>query len=126
MTELRALVLEIEQPDAKGHLSASDRFVTSSTQPDATSLLAEVAFWLAAKNSISTSEFRTRLFPLDLLPSAAIDVINELALDICGEIAVEEIDGEIVVTSKVIDQVNRALEIDSSHRGIPATGLSAD
>lgn len=109
LAEIRTLVLEIEQTDVKDILSASPRFLTSSTQHDATSTLAEVACWLANSNSISISEFRTRLLPLSLLPSAAIDAINEFALDICGEIAVEEIDDEIVVTSEVIDQVNRSL-----------------
>lgn len=44
-----------------------------------------------------------------MLPSAAVDAINEFALDIAEKIAVEEIDDEIVVTSEVIDQVNRSL-----------------
>jgi len=61
--------------------------------------------WLVAQDTISLSELRTRLLPLDLLPSAVIDDINERALDLIGELALIEDADNVIVQREVLLQV---------------------
>ena len=72
--------------------------------------LAEVTGWLTTKNSISIASLRKILLPLDLLPSAVIDEINERALDLTGEQALEENGDEIVITKNILTEVLAAWE----------------
>ena len=127
--EIKTLVLEIEKnTDLLATLSTKTLLVNKLNQHDLTSSLADVARWLENRNSVSISEFRARLLPLDFLPSAAIDAINELALDICGETAVEEIGDNILVKYKIIIQVNHAFVIDNDKEkpSLRSTGFWTD
>lgn len=65
----------------------------------------EVLAWLATQDRISVSELRLRLLPLDLLPGAVINELNEKALDLTGELALKEIDDEIIIINEIICQV---------------------
>lgn len=69
-----------------------------------------VARWLSGLDSIGSAELRSHLLPLDLLPAALIDEINEKALELTGEAALEENDDEFVVHRSVLAQVLRAEE----------------
>lgn len=76
--------------------------------------LPEVLVWLAAQNRIFSTELRMRLLPLDLLPSAVINEINERALDLVGELALEEAGEELVVANEILDQVLANWDVDQS------------
>ena len=67
--------------------------------------LPEVLKWLAVQDRIAVAELRVRLLPLDLLPGAVINEINERALDLIGELALEEVGNEIVVAKEILDEV---------------------
>lgn len=67
--------------------------------------LREVVAWLATQDRIAVATLRIHLLPLDLLPTAIIDKLNERALDLTGEIALEELGGEIVVTREILDEI---------------------
>jgi hypothetical protein len=67
--------------------------------------LSEVLAWLAEHERVGVAELRMRLLPLDLLPSAVIEEINERALDLTGELAVSQVGDEIVVVSAVFSEV---------------------
>lgn len=67
--------------------------------------LSELLKWLALQDRISVVELRARLLPLDLLPGAVINEINERALDLIGEFALEEVGNEIVVAKEILDEV---------------------
>ena len=67
--------------------------------------LPEVLKWLAVQDRIAVTELRVRLLPLDLLPGAVINEINERALDLIGELALEEVGNEIVVAKDILDEV---------------------
>jgi hypothetical protein len=66
----------------------------------------EVLKWLESQSFVSFSELRSRLVPLDLLPGAVIDHLNEKALDLLGELAFED-KGEdgVIVIQAVLNQV---------------------
>ncbi len=70
---------------------------------DATYL--EFLYWLVEQQSIAYSDLRTRLLPLDLLPGAVINDINERALDLTGEPALEEDGDTMIVRQEVLLQV---------------------
>lgn len=60
---------------------------------------------LALQDRISSAAFRLQLLPLDLLPSAVVNEINERALDLTGEIALEEVGDQFLVSIGVFDEV---------------------
>jgi Protein of unknown function (DUF1566)/Divergent InlB B-repeat domain len=64
-----------------------------------------VLTWLASQDRISIAAFRTQLLPLDMLPGAVINEINERALDLIGEIGLDEVDDQILVIKNVFDEV---------------------
>lgn len=75
-----------------------NRVVPSQTLPD-------VLAWLAEQGRIAVADLRARLLPLDLLPRSVIDDINQRALDLTGELALEEAGDEIVVAKELFDVV---------------------
>jgi Protein of unknown function (DUF1566)/Divergent InlB B-repeat domain len=74
--------------------------------------LAEVWAWIAEHERIDVVELRARLLPLDLLPGAAVDELNERALDLTGVIALEQIGDEIVVVRTIFDEVLSKWDMD--------------
>ena len=67
--------------------------------------LQKVLTWIASQDRISTAAFRIQLLPLDLLPNAIVNEINERALDLTGEIALEEVGDQFLVIGNVFDEV---------------------
>lgn len=64
--------------------------------------------------AISLAELRKHLLPLDLLPNAVIEEINEKALDLVGEAALEEDGEQVIVFSEVLAQVLDTLHAPSA------------
>ena len=97
LAELRNLGFE-------NNAAAPSQVVPSEVSPLSgdTPSLAKVAKWLLAQESVTLIALRAHLLPLDLLPSAVIDELNELALDSIGEPALEENDGETVLVAREI------------------------
>jgi len=54
---------------------------------------------------------RLKLLPLDLMPSAVIDDINERAYDLAGEAALEEAGDAVAVQRGVLLQVLAVWEV---------------
>lgn len=77
--------------------------VGSSTpiQSEPMQTLTEIWAWVAEHDRIAFAELRAKLLPLDLLPDAAIDEMNERALDLIGELALEH-DEDVINVSQVI------------------------
>ncbi len=109
MSELRALLgttgNEPLEPTTQPELCLNEATPTSAATP-----AIRVARWLVDLDSISVAEFRSKLLPLDLLPAAVIDEINERALDLTGEIALDHIDDAVVVCRKTLTELIRAAE----------------
>ena len=76
-----------------------------STLPVVASQLADVAKWLLNYESVTLAALRNFLLPLDMLPCAVVDEINEVAIDLAGERALEEADDEIVVEQELLAKV---------------------
>lgn len=81
---------------------------TSANAPAQT--LLDILAWIATQDRVSVAVLRSHLLPLDLLPSAFIDELNERALDLTGEIALEEFGDEITIVKKVLFAVIANLE----------------
>jgi len=64
-----------------------------------------VVTWLARQDRVTMAALRELLLPLDLLPNAVINELNELALDLTGEMALEESGDEILVSRSTLDEV---------------------
>ena len=67
--------------------------------------LVDVLRWLSTQVSTSIADLRIKLLPLDLLPSAVVDDVNERALDLTGEAALEDDGTTVVVQQAVLLQV---------------------
>ncbi len=80
--------------------------------------LSEVFAWLAIQDRVGTAELRARLLPLNVLPSALVNEINELALDATGEFALEEADNHIVVARKTLGQILGSLNVTQFEKRI--------
>jgi hypothetical protein len=76
---------------------------TRKTSPAQT--LPDILAWLATQEQVSLAVLRLHLLPLDLLPSAVIDELNEQALDLVGDVAFEEVGEEIVIAREVLFEV---------------------
>jgi hypothetical protein len=85
-------------------LPMAGRYITP-VQTGPVQTLPEVWAWVAEHERISVAELRARLLPLDLLPGAAMDELNERALDLTGEIALAQVGDEVIVTSAIFDEV---------------------
>lgn len=88
------------------------------SRPGSTQTLSEVFAWLAMQDQVGTAELRARLLPLNVLTGALVNEINELALDIAGEMALEELGNEIVVTRKTLGQILGTLDIEQFERRV--------
>lgn len=103
-TSLREVLLKLEILEARQVVASEpdntvdDREAIAETSPG-------ISVWLATYDRVSLAVFRDRLLPLDLLPCAVIDELNERALDLTGEIALEESGEEILVFREVLATV---------------------
>lgn len=78
--------------------------VVTSALPEPQTL-AQIIAWLATLEMVTVSDLRTRLLPLDLLPGAVIDDLNERALDLTGDLALEEDGEKFIIVREVLAQV---------------------
>lgn len=107
--ELRVLLSATSNdPSAPG--TRSNPFLHEVIPGSVATPVTVVLRWLVDFDSISFAELRSKLLPLDLLPAAVIDAINERALDLTGEIALEHIDDDVVVCRETLADVLRAAE----------------
>ena len=67
--------------------------------------LSETLAWLGEKDHVTEAELRIRLLPLDLLPAALINELNERSLDLVGDTALEVIGDEIFVATRIYSKV---------------------
>lgn len=105
LSELRqALVLAL-LPSNTSSPSARQRTANSEQEAPALDRMSAFTAWLLEQDVIPLSELRTRLLPLDLLPGAVINDINERALDLTGEPALEEAADNVIVRREVLLQV---------------------
>lgn len=72
--------------------------------------LSQVLAWLVTQERVPIAGLRERLLPLDQFPGAFIDEINEKALDLVGDLALEEFGDEVIVTKDVCFKVIENLE----------------
>lgn len=86
-------------------------------QPVYASLL-QLLHGLVELETIALTDLRRHLLPLDLLPSAVIEETNERALDLVGELALEEVGDEIVVVREVLVAVLANWQGSSASEGI--------
>jgi hypothetical protein len=63
--------------------------------------LSQVFDWMLTQERVPVADLRERLLPLDQLPSAFVDEINEKALEWFGDIALEEVGDEVLVAQDV-------------------------
>ena len=73
--------------------------------PETNQTLLEVLAWLCTQNQVPLAVLRHKLLPLDLMPSAVIDDINERAFDVAGEAALDEAEDAVTVQRGVLLQV---------------------
>ena len=122
LRELSALRLELsvvrlELATTKFHLAVLREQLEPSNDeshnvvddaPEKTSpseILKAVVVWLISQERIAVTALRDQLLPLNLLPNAVINELNEMALDLTGELVLEEIEDEIVVTGKILEEI---------------------
>ncbi len=79
--------------------------VTRVTHPTPSQTLPEVLAWLCTQASVPMAVLRLKLLPLDLMPSAVIDDINERAYDLAGEAALDQSGDAVAVQREVLLQV---------------------
>ena len=70
------------------------------------------ASWISEQSSVALSDLRARLLPLDLLPNAVIDEINEIALNQVGEVALSEDGDTVYVRRAVLAQAIKAWGVE--------------
>ncbi len=61
--------------------------------------LPDILTWMCSQSMVTMADLRLKLLPLDLLPSAVIDDINEKSYDLQGDAALQE-DGDVVMVQQ--------------------------
>lgn len=84
----------------------------SHTVTDTNRPLRAVIAWLAPQQRIALTDLRSKLLPLDLLPSAVIEELNERALDLTGVLALEEEGDDLLVITDVFAEVLAQWDVD--------------
>ena len=74
----------------------------------------EVINWLSNVQYVQHSELKKLLLPLDYFPSVLIDVLNEKAISLFGEIVVEEEGSQYVIRQETLSNLLSSIdEIES-------------
>lgn len=97
--------LDPSKPQKQVDVTIIDAVPQANTAITKTSNFLQIALWIANKHSCALPELRNHLLPLDLLPNAVIDDINERALDLTGELALIEEGDTVIVQREVLLQV---------------------
>ena len=95
ISELRAFLGE-------SPITPVEAAISSRLEPQT---LIQIVVWLATLDMVTVPDLRARLLPLDLLPGAVIDDLNERALDLTGDLALEEDGEKIIVDREVMARV---------------------
>lgn len=103
LAELRKMLAVLQKPHT-AELAPPLLRHQQENNPEVTDMLSFLS-WLGLQNSVTFSDLRNRLLPLDLLPNAVIDDINERALSLTGEPALEQDGDNVIVQSQVLVQV---------------------
>ena len=94
------------------------RAITSEIQrpasPATYTSLSQFLHGLIELEDISLADLRQHLLPLDLLPSAVIEEINEIAFDLVGEAALEEDGDRVIVYREVLVRVLKTWDAASA------------
>lgn len=93
---------ELISISTKHHIKTNGPRISIGNAPPAA---LQAACWISAKEILTLDELRTYLLPLDLLPGAVIDDINERALSLTGEPALIEEGDTVIVQREVLLQV---------------------
>jgi hypothetical protein len=93
------------KPVAPPSLTRNNQAIDKPATDPCLPLLHQVMEWLTTQESIPLAELRIHLLPLDLLPSAVINDINERALDSIGELGLVEEGDTVIVQREVLLQV---------------------
>lgn len=98
-------VYKRELPEAADELIKNAENIASTVAS-----LSQVLAWLVTQERVSLAALRSQLLPLDQFPGAFIDELNERALDLTGDIALEESGEEIIIAKEVLFEVIANLE----------------
>lgn len=98
-------VYKRELPEAADELMTNAENIASTVAS-----LSQVLAWLVTQERVSLAALRSQLLPLDQFPGAFIDELNERALDLTGDIALEESGEEIIIAKEVLFEVIANLE----------------
>lgn len=98
---LAVLQEQLEPSNDESHIVVDD----AQEKISPSQILKAVVLWLISQKRITVMALRDKLLPLNLLPNAVINELNEMALDLTGELVLEEIDDEIVVTGKILEGI---------------------
>ncbi len=103
LSELAELRLLIDSNSSGAHSPAAQAEQVSLS--DNAPPLAKIANWFRNRESVTLLDLRAYLLPLDLLPNAVIDELNKRALDVAGDVALDEVGDEIVVAQDILAAV---------------------
>lgn len=67
--------------------------------------LNQIIDWLKSKNKISNEEFRTYLLAKDMLPSAVVDEVNNISIELLGDLTIEEEDGGFSINAECLSKI---------------------
>ena len=74
----------------------------------------EVINWLSSVQYVQHSELKKLLLPFDYFPSVLIDALNEKALSLFGEIVVEDVGDQYIISQEMLSELLSSIdEIDS-------------
>lgn len=102
---LQAQLLGMKQAITKSPAAHATALRAPDKSMLALQTIEQIWAWLALQDRLPIATLRVHLLPLDLLPSAVIDDLNELALDLTGEPALAEVGDVIVVTRDILTAV---------------------
>lgn len=105
LAELRQMFLAALQPTHVPARHTTQLSAIPEPEDSAVGSISTFSAWLVEQDTIPLVELRIRLLPLDLLPAAVIDDINERALDLTGELALIEEGDNVIVQREVLLQV---------------------
>ena len=105
IAELRQIIVSALQSVQSTSQNTQQQIINPEPEVSGLDSMATFSAWLVEQDVIPISVLRIRLLPLDLLPGAVINDINERALDLTGEPALVEEGDNVIVQREVLSQV---------------------